>query len=106
MNFKLTGQFDPFGLAEIRISGRHLHLLIRITVIVIAIIFLIRRISQYHKYLFKPLCLIETLIFLDILISYATRSEPVDRSTGIKEILIPLIGAITPFALLLTPPTA
>ena len=105
MNDKLTGQFDPFGWAEKRISDRHLHLLIRIAVIVLAIIFLIRRISRYHEYLFKPLWLVETLIFLAILISYATRSEPVERSTGIKEILIPLIGAVTPFALLLTPPT-
>jgi protein-S-isoprenylcysteine O-methyltransferase Ste14 len=101
----LTGGFDPFGWLEKWIPGHLLHFLIRLGVIAIAIVFLIHRIAQYHNFLVKPLWAVETFIFFAILISYAIRTEPRERSSGIKEILIPLIGAVTPFALLLTPPS-
>jgi protein-S-isoprenylcysteine O-methyltransferase Ste14 len=101
----LTGIFDPFGWLENWISSHHIHLLIRLGVIAISIAFLIYRIAQYHDFLVKPLWVVETLIFFAILISYAVRTEPLERSKGVREIVIPLIGAITPFALLLTPPS-
>jgi len=99
------GRFDPFGWLEKWIPSHHLHLLIRLGVIAISMIFLIRRIAQYHDFLFKPLWVVETLIFFAILMSYAIRTEPLERSQGFREILIPLIGGVTPFVLLLTPPS-
>ena len=101
----LIGRFDPFGYLERWIPSRHLHLLIRLGVMAIAIVFLIHRIAQYHDFLFKPLWAVETLIFFAILISYAIRTEPMERSRGVREIVIPLVGGVTPFALLLTPPS-
>jgi protein-S-isoprenylcysteine O-methyltransferase Ste14 len=103
-NFMLSNSLDPFGWLEKWISSHYLHLLIRAGVIAISIIFLIRRIAQYHNFLVKPLWVVETLIFLAILVSYAIRTEPLERSRGVREIVIPLIGGVAPFALLLTPP--
>lgn len=104
LNNKFAEGFDPFGWLTKWISGHSLHVLIRLGVIAIAIIFLIHRIADYHNFFFKPLWAVETFIFFAIIISYAIRTEPLARSRGIKEIVIPLIGAATPFALLLTPP--
>jgi hypothetical protein len=101
----VSGRFDPFGYFEKWIPGRRLHLLIRLGVMALSILFLIRRIGQYQDFLFKPLWAVETLLFLAILISYAIRTEPLERSKGVREILIPLIGGVAPFALLLTPPS-
>jgi protein-S-isoprenylcysteine O-methyltransferase Ste14 len=97
-------EFDPFEWLTKWIPSRILHLLIRLGVIAIAIIFLIHRIADYHNFLLKPLWAVETLMFIAIIISYAIRTEPQERSRGLKEIVIPIIGALTPFALLLTPP--
>ena len=102
----LTGRFDPFGWLEKWIPGHMLHLIIRLGVIAIAIVFLAYRIAQYNNFLVKPLWVVETLIFFAILMSYAIRTEPLARSMGIREIVIPLIGAVTPFALLFTPPSS
>jgi protein-S-isoprenylcysteine O-methyltransferase Ste14 len=98
------GRFDPFGWLENWIPNHLLHLMIRFGVIAISIAFLIHRTVQYNDFLVKPLWVLETLIFFAVLISYAVRMEPLERSRGVREIVIPLIGAITPFALLLTPP--
>lgn len=97
-------EFDPFEWLTKWIPGRILHLLMRIGVIAIAIVFLIHRVSEYHRFLVKPLWLVETFIFFAIIISYAMRTDPPVHSRGIKEIIIPLIGAVAPFALLFTPP--
>jgi protein-S-isoprenylcysteine O-methyltransferase Ste14 len=105
LSTNLIGGFDPFGWLEKWIPGHLMHFLIRLGVIAIAIVFLIHRIARYHNFLVKPLWAVETFIFFAILISYAIRTEPWERSRGIKEIVIPLIGAVTPFALLLTPPS-
>lgn len=105
LNKSLLGRFDPFGWLEKWISSRHLHLWIRLGVIAIAITFLIHRIIQYHRFLVKPLWVAESLLFLAFLLSYAIRMEPLERSRGCKEIVIPLIGGVMPFALLLTPPS-
>lgn len=103
---RLKNNFDPFGWLEKWISGHLLHWLIRLGFIAVSIAFLIRRISQYHDFLVKPLWAAETLIFLAIPISYAVRTEPLERSRGIREIVVPLIGAVMPFSLLLTSPSA
>ena len=98
-------KFDPFGWLEKFFSAHFLHRLIRIGIIVILIIFLVHRISLYRYYLVKPLWVIETLIYVVFLISYAIRIDPVERSRGLKEIIIPLIGGVLPFALLLSLPS-
>ena len=100
-----TGGFDPFGWLENWIPARHLHRLIRLGVIAIVIVFLIHRIGQYKDFLVKPLWAVETFIFVAFLISYAIRMDPVERSRGFREIVVPLIGGVLPFALLLSPPT-
>ena len=105
LNNSFTGRFDPFGWLEKWIPSHHLHLLIRLGVIAISIVFLIHRIAHYHDFLVKPLWVLETLIFCAILVSYAIRTEPLERSRGVREIMIPLFGGVTPFALLLTPPS-
>ena len=91
-------------MAKKRISSHHLHHLICAGVIAISIIFLIRRITEYHNFLVKPLWVVETLIFFAILVSYAIRMEPLERSRGYREIVFPLVGGVTPFALRLIPP--
>ena len=81
-----------------------LHRLIRIGIIVILIIFLVHRISLYSYYLVGPLWVTETLIYVVFLVSYAIRIDPIERSRGLKEIIVPLIGGVLPFALLSSPP--
>jgi protein-S-isoprenylcysteine O-methyltransferase Ste14 len=98
-------EFDPFGWLEKFFSAHFLHRLIRIGIIVILIIFLVHRISLYRYYLVKPLWVTETLIYVVFLISYAIRIDPIERSRGLKEIIIPLIGGVLPFALLLSLPS-
>jgi protein-S-isoprenylcysteine O-methyltransferase Ste14 len=97
-------EFDPFGWLERYFSAKTLHLMIRAGVVVILLAFLIHRISSYNRYWFKPLWVAETLIFVIFLISYAIRRDPVSRSRGVREILIPLAGGVLPFTLLFSPP--
>lgn len=66
--------------------------------------FLAHRISQYPDYFFKPLWAVETLIYVVFIVSYAVRIDPQVRSRGAREILVPLAGAVLPFALLFTRP--
>ena len=97
-------EFDPFGWLEKYLPARIIHLLIRISIIAVLIVFLIHRISSYDLYIFKPLWVVETLIFIIFLIIYLIRKDPVNRSRGIKEIIVPLTGGMLPFALLFSPP--
>ena len=97
-------EFDPFGWLEKFFPAHFLHRLIRIGIIVILIIFLVHRISLYSYYLIKPLWVTETLIYVVFLVSYAIRIDPIERSRGLKEIIVPLIGGVLPFALLSSPP--
>ncbi len=97
-------EFDPFGWLEKYFSAHTLHLIIRAGVAVILMAFLIHRISSYSRYWFKPLWGVETLIFVVFLVSYLIRKAPVHRSRGAREIIIPLIGGVLPFALLYSPP--
>jgi protein-S-isoprenylcysteine O-methyltransferase Ste14 len=97
-------EFDPFGWLEQYLPAQVIHLLIRISIIAVLIVFLIHYISSYDLYIFKPLWFMETLIFIVFLVSYLIRKDPVSRSSGAKEIIVPLIGGILPFALLISPP--
>jgi protein-S-isoprenylcysteine O-methyltransferase Ste14 len=99
-------QFDPFGWAEMLLSVRLSRLLGRFLVISILILFLVHRFLRYGTYLFKPLWVVETLIFVVFIITYATRRAAIDHARGIREIFVPLVGAALPFVLLLTPPLA
>lgn len=97
-------EFDPFGWLEKYLSAKTLHLMIRGGIMMILLVFMIHRISSYGHYWFKPLWAVETFVFVVFLISYAIRKDPVSRSRGVREILIPLIGGVLPFALLISPP--
>jgi protein-S-isoprenylcysteine O-methyltransferase Ste14 len=97
-------EFDPFGLLEKYLPARIIHLFIRISIIAVLSVFLIHCISSYDLYRVKPLWFMETLIFIAFLVSYLIRKDPVNRSSGTKEIIVPLIGGILPFALLISPP--
>ena len=98
-------EFDHFGWLEKYLSASLLHCLIRIGIIALLIFFLYHRISQYGLYLAKPLWFVETLIFVVFIVSYMVRLDPVERSRGVKEIIVPLTGGVLPFALLFSPPS-
>jgi protein-S-isoprenylcysteine O-methyltransferase Ste14 len=95
--------FDPFGWLERFFSAKTLHLLIRLFVGAMLVVFHIHRILSFHRFWFKPLWGVETLIFAVFLLIYIIRKDPVDRSRGTREILIPLLGGVLPFGLLLSP---
>jgi protein-S-isoprenylcysteine O-methyltransferase Ste14 len=97
-------EFDPFGWLEQYFSAKTLHVLIRLSIILLLLAFLIHRIYVYGRYLVKPLWAVETLVFIVFLISYIVRRDPIHRSHGAKEIIIPLIGGVLPFFLLFSPP--
>ncbi len=78
--------------------------MIRMGAIAVLAIFLVHRFGQYKYFFVKPLWVVETLIYAVFLLSYATRIDPLDRSRGFRETVVPLIGGVLPFALLLTPP--
>jgi len=101
---KWIDNFDPFDWLTRYFSPRTLHLMIRGAVMLVLLIFLMQRIVSYQRYWFKPLWAAETLVFVIFLISYAIRTDPVSRSKGFCEIVIPLIGGVLPFALLCSPP--
>ena len=104
MTEKWIDNFDPFDWLTRYFSPHALHLMIRAGIMIVLLVFLIHRIVTYQRYWFKPLWAAETLIFLVFLVSYAVRSEPRSRSRGVREIMIPLLGGVLPFALLLAPP--
>jgi len=96
--------FDPFAWASRVFPVSLLHKLVRVTAIIVLAGFLVLRLGEYDRYLFKPLWLMESLIFVILIIAYAIREEPAGRSRTAAEILVPLLGSITPFTLLLAPP--
>jgi protein-S-isoprenylcysteine O-methyltransferase Ste14 len=99
-------EFDPFGRLEKYLPARIIHLSIRIGIAAVLVVFLVHYISSYDLYMFKPLRVVETLILIAFLASYLIRKDPVNRSSGTKEIVVPLIGGILPFALLTSPPNS
>lgn len=96
--------FDPFGWAARIVPEKQLHKIIRVIMSAGCAMFLIKRVLEYGHYLIKPLWAAETAIYAVLLVAFLIRTHPVDRSRGIAEIIIPGVGAILPFALLLTPP--
>jgi protein-S-isoprenylcysteine O-methyltransferase Ste14 len=98
-------RFDPLGWFEHVIPMAWLHRIIRACALVIVLWFFVIRIGQYRYFFFKPLWAAETLLFAVVAIAFIVRSNPVDRSQGAKEIIVPLIGSALPFGLLFTYPT-
>jgi len=98
-------RFDPLGWLENIVPIAWLHRIIRLCAFMIFVGFFIVRIGQYRYFFFKPLWAAETLLFAVLAIAFLVRSNPVDRSRGINEIIVPLIGSILPFGLLLTYPS-
>ena len=96
--------FDPFGWASRFLPAALLHKLVRLTIILALPVFLWVRLNEYNHYQFKPLWVMESLVFVILIIAYAIREDPVDRSQTAPEILVPLLGSVIPFALLLAPP--
>jgi protein-S-isoprenylcysteine O-methyltransferase Ste14 len=98
--------FDPFGWASGRIRPSLLHRAIRGAAAALFALFLARRIGEYGDYLLKPLWAVETLVYAVLLWAFVTRIDPIDRSTGWRDVAVPLVGGVLPFALLATPPHA
>jgi protein-S-isoprenylcysteine O-methyltransferase Ste14 len=97
--------FDPFGWVARYIPERRLHHLLRAGGVILFGAFLVLRLRQYRFFLLKPLWAAETAIFAALLLAYLIRTEPRERSHGLQEILLPLVAAALPFALLMTPPS-
>jgi protein-S-isoprenylcysteine O-methyltransferase Ste14 len=97
-------RFDPFALLERAVSPAFAHRVVRAVVLAFLVIFLAHRLGQYHAYLFKPLWAAETLVYVVFIVAYAMRVDPKDRSRGVREVLVPLVGAVLPFALLQSRP--
>ncbi len=98
-------RFDPFGWFGHIIPPARLYRIINVCLFTIVIGFLIVRIGQYRGFSFKPLWASETLLFAVLAIAFIMRGNPVDRSQGIREIIVPLIGSVLPFGLLFTHPS-
>ncbi len=96
--------FDPFGWTARVLPEKWLHRLIRAGAIAVFCLFLFRRIQQYDDFLFKPLWLVETLIYLVLIAVFVLRVNPLDRAKGAREIVLPLMGGLLPFALLTSAP--
>lgn len=96
--------FDPFGQAARIVPEKYLHKIIKMTLVIGCVFFLVRRIQEYSHYMVKPLWVAETAIYIVLIIAFLLRTDPVDRSRGIAQIAIPALGALLPFALLLTSP--
>lgn len=96
--------FDPFGWAARVIPERWLHRLIRAGAVALFALFFTRRMQQYDQFLLKPLWFVETLIYLVLAVAFVQRLDPIERSRGVRDVLIPLVGGLLPFALLLAPP--
>jgi protein-S-isoprenylcysteine O-methyltransferase Ste14 len=104
--FAIMNTFDPFGRLERFVPAQRLHRAIRAGAFAVVLGFLVLRISQYSDFSFKPLWLSETILFAVLAIAFIVRPDPVDRSRGVAEIIVPLIGSVLPFGLLFTQPSA
>jgi protein-S-isoprenylcysteine O-methyltransferase Ste14 len=97
-------KFDPFGTVSRYLPERLLHRVIRAVMAAILAVFLWQRILQYRLFAVKALWLAETALFAVLIIAFLCRTNPVNRSSGVQEIIIPLLGSALPFSLLLAPP--
>ena len=96
--------FDPFDWGVRIFPERWVHLGIRLVMALGCVLFLARRILEYGDYFLKPLWVSETLVYAVLVIAFMVRTNPVDRSRGVVEIIIPVVGALMPFALLFSTP--
>jgi protein-S-isoprenylcysteine O-methyltransferase Ste14 len=96
--------FDPFGLFARYIPEVLLHRIIRLCMVAILGAFLVHRMRQYPTFDLKPLWFAETVLFVVLIIAFLLRSAPCNRSQGVREVVVPLIGSALPFGLLLIPP--
>jgi len=100
----LQFSFDPFGWFAHIIPEQRLHRLIRWAMASVCLVFLVMRIRQYGGFLLKPLWAIETLVFLVLIAAFLVRDDPIDRARGISEVVVPLVGGLLPFLLLVSRP--
>jgi len=101
---KVTVSFDPFGWAARVVPEKTLHDIVSGFMVLVCVLFLFRRMVEYGAYLVKPLWVMETFVYGVLIMAFLTRTIPVDRSRGVREVGIPGAAALLPFALLLTPP--
>lgn len=94
--------FDPFGWFGF-LPERLRHRLLQAFVIAVCAALLALRVREWPHFLFKPLWFAEVLIYVVFIWMYAVRIEPVDRSRGVREIVLPLVAGALPFAFLLFP---
>jgi len=94
--------FDPFGWFGF-LPERLRHRLLQAFVIAVCAALLVLRVREWPHFLFKPLWFAEVLIYVVFIWMYAVRIEPVDRSRGMREIILPLVAGALPFAFLLFP---
>lgn len=94
--------FDPFGWFAF-LPERLRHRILQAFVIAVCAALLALRVREWPHFLFKPLWLAEVLIYVVFIWMYAVRVEPVDRSRGVREVLLPLAAGGLPFAFLLFP---
>lgn len=97
-------KLDPVGFCSRFIAESAIYRVIRIFMTLMLLGFLLHRLRQYQLFAVKALWFAESALFIVLIIAYLFRSSPVNRSSGVQEILIPLVGSALPFALLLTPP--
>jgi protein-S-isoprenylcysteine O-methyltransferase Ste14 len=98
-------KFDPFGWFGHIVPSAWLYRIINACLFTVVLGFLVVRIGQYRSFFFKPLWATETILFDVLAFAFIIRSNPVARSQGIREIIVPLTGSILPFGLLLSHPS-
>ncbi|MBI5013930.1 MAG: hypothetical protein HZB55_00365 [Deltaproteobacteria bacterium] len=96
--------FDPLAWFAHLVPERWLHRLIRFGGAGLFAAFAVVRVRQYREFSLKPLWGVETLVYVVLAGAYLARLEPVERSRGWREVALPVVGALIPFALLATPP--
>lgn len=97
--------FDPFGWAAGFLPARLVHRTIRCTMTAVLLGFTLHRFYIFDDYRVKSLWVAESLIFPVLVVAFLFRADPVVRSIGAREILVPLLGSLLPFALLFSPPS-
>lgn len=98
--------FDPIGWLSRFVPEDKVQITIRAGAVALYLFMVWKRIREYPQYLLKPLWAVETLLFLVLAVAFFTRTDPIDRSKGVREVLVPLIGSVLPFGLFFSPPSA
>ena len=98
--------FDPFAWFEQYVPAGWLHRGIRLAGAVLCGGFVLLRVRQYDAFALKPLWVVENAVFVVLAWAFCSRLDPVDRSRGAREILVPLVGGLLPFGLLFSPPNS